>query len=213
MLEHIRRKTTCNAAIRWARWRMRNSGLTALFANRPSDAIPPSGYDLWCLYRTVRRRFTASAVEYGAGCSTLVIAEALHRNGVGHLVSFEANPRWAAQIERDIPPYLRSRITLVHSPIEVIEIDGERCHRFRDPLPHGAPDFVYLDGPHPLDIPGWAGPELAADPVIIEEKLAPHSQIMVDARLANVAFLKRHLKRNYRVWHHDIFKVTVFSLK
>ena len=77
LLEKIRRRTTCSAALRWARWNVERVGISALLADRPSDAIRPQPYDLWNLYRTVRWRTPRVTMEFGVGCSTIAIAAAL----------------------------------------------------------------------------------------------------------------------------------------
>jgi hypothetical protein len=93
-IEKLHRKTTCGAALRWSRWNMERSGLNSMFRDRPSNAIGPSGYDLWNLYRTVRSRKPRTVLEIGVGCSTLVLAEAVARNRIGHVFTADASQHW-----------------------------------------------------------------------------------------------------------------------
>ncbi len=72
------------------------------------------------------------------------------------------------------------------------------------------PDFSYLDGPSPYDVPDWNGQEvLAADPLFYFSK--PGSILMIDARFKNVAFLDRHLTGKYRKISEEIFKITTYQ--
>jgi hypothetical protein len=153
-------------------------------------------------------------LEIGVGCSTLVLAEAVARNKVGHVFTVDASRHWIAVTQRDTPARLRDFITFVHSPLESLTYGGELCSRYTN-LPDVMPDFLYLDAPSNSDIPDWpkGRPEHAVDPVLIESKLQPGFCMIVDARQANVAFLKRCLRRTYDVWHHDIFKITRFDLR
>jgi hypothetical protein len=191
---------------------MENSGLNALFAGRPADAIPPSAYDLWMLYRDVRQLKPKIIFEYGVGCSTYVMAEAARRNGAGRVINFEANEKWIEIAERDTPANLRNLITYRRDPIEVTAIDGDPCHRFVSDV-DVVPDFIYLDGPNWNDVPGWPYRyAIAGNPAFLEPSLKPGFRMIVDARAENTAFLKRNLKRKYRIKYHDIFKVTTFDL-
>lgn len=192
---------------------MERDGLNALFKSRPADAIPPSGYDLWALYRSVRAQQPRVCVEFGAGSSTLLIAETLRRNGGGHLYSYEANARWAEQINVDLPAHLKPFVTIMHTPVSVTEHKGEMCHVHSGLLARKI-DFLFLDGPHPSDIPGWPQgvAEVAVDPLLLEPNFNDRFRMIVDARLKNLDFLKRHLTRRYKIKHHDIFKWTTFDL-
>ena len=212
-VETLRRKTTCNAALRWARWRIKTSGLAALFADRPRDAIPPSSYDLWMLYRHIRQLKPKIIFEYGVGCSTYVMAEALRRNSTGHLINFDTSEKWIDIAERGTPAQLQDLITYQRDKTEVTDIDGDPCFHFVSGV-DAVPDFIYLDGPEWDDVPGWPFDyAVAGDPVFLESGLKPGFQMIVDARAENVAFLRRHLRRRYRIKYHDIFKVTTFDLR
>lgn len=52
---------------------------------------------LLMLHEHVRQRRPRLVVEFGSGCSTVVIADALRQNGFGKLVSFEHSSDYAAQ--------------------------------------------------------------------------------------------------------------------
>jgi len=213
VLEKIRRKTTCSAALRWARYRMQQTGLNDLFAGRPKDAIPPQSYDLWNLYTNVRRRTPKTIVEFGCGCSSLVMAAALEKNGPstssGHLYTIDASRYWLETVCATFPTRLRPYATFWHTDIEA----NGFTHRYRTLPDVQSIDLLYLDGPSPDDVPGWEGKHpMALDPVLLEDRFNAGFRMIVDSRRANVAMLRDKLKRKYRVRTHGIFGVTTFDL-
>jgi hypothetical protein len=191
---------------------MERSGLNDLLRARPSEAIAPQGYDLWNLYREIRRFKPKKVLELGVGCSTLVMAEALRRNGSGHLWTVDGSQHWLDVTQKDLPANLQSVATLIRSDCEIVNVDGERAHRFTG-IPDEPFDMVYVDGPNAPEVPGWGADELAAaaDPILRETSLSPSLRIIVDARTRNVELLKRHLRRRYSVKTHPLFKVTTFA--
>jgi hypothetical protein len=151
-------------------------------------------------------------LEFGVGCSTYVIAEALHRNSHGVLHSVDANASWIAEIESRIPVHLREHVSLHFSELATTEIAGEPCHVYKT-VPEIPIDFLYLDGPDTRDIPSWTHKPIAADPIVLEDRFRPWFRMMVDKRPANVAFLKRHLRRRYQIKSDDLFRNTFFLLR
>lgn len=212
MWDRIRRKTYGSAAIRWTRWQMQRHGLNELFALRPEDAKPPQSFDLWNLYSNVRGRRPSLTLEFGCGCSTLVMAEAMHRNGSGKLIVLEADQRWIDASEKELPLRLRSIVEYRHAPLSMTDIEGEACHVYSG-LPTGPIDLLYLDGPDPAHVPGWTADPVSGDPVILENQFSPGFRMIVDSRKKNVAFLKRRLKRTYKVSTNSLFGVSHFDLR
>lgn len=210
----LNRLTIGNAALLWARWQMQRSGLSQMFKDRPQDAIEPQNYDLWNLYSSVRKLRPRIVLEFGVGCSSYVLAAAVRRNGTGHVVTVDANMHWLDVTQRQFPAQLRDCITFIHSPLEIVQYPDAICSRYAR-LPDVSPDFVYLDGPSGSDIPGWpVGRAVCADdPVQLEPRFSPGFRMVVDGRLENVAFLERHLKRDYRVRQDGFFKLTTFDLR
>ncbi len=212
LITKIKRKTIGSLAIRWSRMQMQRHRLNELFADRPSDAIAPQPVDLWNLYREVAVYKPQRVLEFGVGYSTSILAEALHRNGAGHLYSVDADARWLEASKLALPERLWPHVTFIRSPVVAMDYQGERCHRYTD-VPELPYDLIYLDAPAPGDVQGWPdGMEVvAADPVLMEMSLTPAARIVVDGRLKNVEFLKRHLQRQYRVCTNTLFKVTTFA--
>jgi hypothetical protein len=210
-LAEFEQRAVVSVAFRSLRLVMRAAGLAQLLDDRPADALRWSPVTLWTLYRHVRARRPHAVVELGTGCSTVIIGEALRRNGAGHLISVDANARWLGETEKNLPPALRPFVTLLHSPVLIEEIDGEPCHRF-SLLPDQSLDFLYVDGPGPKDVPGWQGKVVAADPIHLEARFNPGFRMVVDKRSRNVTFLRRHLRRSYRVGENRRFGLTRFEL-
>ena len=79
---------------------------------RPPDAFPPDAADLWYLYRLVRTHKPLVILEFGSGCSTAVLTQALFDNGaesggrVGHLYSLDTVEYWAGVTETSMPKHL-----------------------------------------------------------------------------------------------------------
>lgn len=197
------------------------SGLRAVFEGLPADpsAIPPDINDLVRLHRLIRQRPCVTALEFGIGCSTIVLAHAMDENEREHgellrarltrntqlfqVFSVDANQRWIGHTEGRIPSYLAPRVHLTHSTVSATTFGGRLCHTY-DNLPDVVPDFIYLDGPDPADVAGsvhglsFSAPErtvMAADILLMEATLLPGTVIVVDGRENNVRFLTRNLQR------------------
>jgi hypothetical protein len=210
-LRAFQRRAIGSARYRWALQRLRWLGIVRLLGDRPADAIPVSPVDMLLLYRSIRARRPKVVMEFGTGNSTLVIAEALRRNGAGHLLSVDTSRRWIGETEKNMPAQLRPFVTLHHSPCARDATDSEPCHRYLD-LPDRPLDFLFLDGPDPGDVADWTGHPIASDPVHLEHRFNPGFRMLIDARKANTAFLKRRLKRSYRISEDRRFKLTILDL-
>ena len=73
----------------WCKIRMRR--FESLLNLRPSHAIDPNYAVLYLLYRMVRKKKPRIVLEFGSGCSTVILAEALKDNGEGFLFSLESD--------------------------------------------------------------------------------------------------------------------------
>ncbi len=185
------------------------TGLNQLFTDWPG--LPPQPDDLYRLYRNIRRRKPEYVVEYGSGCSTIVMAAALCANGQGRLFTYEANSKWLVNTDNCTPEHLRRFVTLIHAPTYAIGWHGIACHRYeRDPA--WPIDFMYLDGPDPADIDGWEGAPLAIDPILHEPKFRPGFRLIVDGRAPNAKLLEKHFKRHYLVEHDRKRRFSTFTL-
>jgi hypothetical protein len=198
----------------WARRQLAPRGLLALLTNRPATAYPPDVVDLWFLYRQVRARKSRCVLEFGAGCSTVILAQALadNRNG-GRLYSVDTVPYWAETTWARMPPHLQTLATVTSSELASVTIGGDRVLRHVQ-LPNVTPDFVYVDGPDFQDFSHLADVPAACDVLDLEPNLPSNVYIVIDGRARNTQFLKDHLRGRYcqrRNWPHEYWRTHVLE--
>jgi len=100
----------------WAGHQLRQHGaldvLLTFHAARPSGANFADLTDLWFLYRMIRQRKPRTLLEFGSGCSTVILAQALWNNQChsadrgGYLYSIDADPYWADATAKAMPAHL-----------------------------------------------------------------------------------------------------------
>ncbi|HEU4728856.1 MAG TPA: class I SAM-dependent methyltransferase [Kofleriaceae bacterium] len=118
-------------------------------------------------------------VETGSGVSTLVIAYCLEKLGRGRVVALEHDAGYAAATRAELERHgLSSYATVVHAPLEPLELDGER-HRWyaRAALADLPPiDLVVDDGP-----PRYLGDMLRyASLPVLASRMAPRGVFVLD---------------------------------
>ena len=110
------RRTLLAMLDRQARRGFRQRGHRYLFDRRRPDARPPGWSDLWFLYMATTVLKPAMVLEFGSGCSTLAIGQALAENAnagsPGRLVALEAEPDWAAATLAMLPAYMAPLVEL-----------------------------------------------------------------------------------------------------
>jgi hypothetical protein len=199
---------------RWCRWQLQRRGLLALLANRPTTAYAPYCEDLWLLYRLVRKLKPQCVLEFGAGCSTVAMAQAIHENGTGHLYSVDAVEYWARVTSELMPKHLQSVTTCSATEMVAVEIGGTRALRHAV-VPDVVPDLIFLDGPDFQDF-HLGTTDAVSDPVDMERHFKAGFCMVVDGRVENTNFLRSHLKRRYSVTHHwpqEPWETTIFRLQ
>jgi hypothetical protein len=181
----------------WSRYQLNRYGCLNLLASRPPNAYPPDCTDLWFLYRQVRQRKPRCVLEFGSGCSTVILAQALWENrrdnpkDGGFLYSVDADAYWADVTVKTMPGHLRDVCDVRHSELVEVEYAGTPGYRHAE-VPDVAPDFLYLDGPD-----FTPGRQVAVDVVDLEPRFPAHFFMVVDGRWTNCKFLNRHLKEKY----------------
>lgn len=205
----------------WYRWvtkrserQLRKRGYLDFLAHRPSEALPPRFADLWFLYQTVRHRKPRYILEFGSGCSTVILAQALWDNQRksptkkcdGFLYSVEADPYWADVTAKSVPAHLRGLCEVRYSPL--LEVEYMKTPAFQHAeIPNIAPDFVYLDGPCLT-----RERQVAVDVLNMEGRFPPGFCMVVDGRWINAMFLRQHLKRQYVFKPKWLFGQSIFEL-
>lgn len=177
-----------------------------LFRTRPAEAIPPEYTDLWFLYRIARKRRPGIILEFGSGCSTLILAQALKENGSGFLYSLDSSPYWTEINNGCIPPILKQFCEIRYSPVIEESYNGTPVFKYAD-VPDVIPNFVYLDGP-----PLTERIQVAADLLDIEECFPRDFCMVIDGRIKNAYFLKQNFKRDYVFKRRDLFKNFIFEV-
>ena len=184
-------------------------GYHRLFDLRPPNSIPPVWGDLWHLYQTVLERKPSLILEFGSGCSTIIMAQGLVDNGTkdpAKIVSLESESRWAKISETTIPDALGQFVEIIVAPVDKAEHSGVPVWRHQN-VPVGAPDLVYLDGPALTP-----DRKIAVDMLDMEDRLAPGTRLIVDGRSRNCRFLADEFSRRWsRSWNR-FTKQTTFDL-
>ncbi len=197
---------------RCAEYQLRQRGYLDFLKHRPPDAILPDFCDLWFLYKTVRHRNPRFILEFGSGCSTIVLTQALWDNrresskNSGYLYSIEEDPYWTEVTAKSMPEYLEGLCEIWYSSLLEVDYKGIPAFRYAK-IPNITPELIYLDGP-------TLTPErqVAVDVLDIEERFQPGFCIVVDGRIQNTMFLRKYLKRQYIFKHRRLFFNSVFKL-
>jgi hypothetical protein len=204
----------------------------------PENRVPfrPDAIDLARLHKTIRDRRVVTALEFGVGYSTLVMADALMKNERDYgeyvranlrrrdafkLYAIDADPSFIDLTKGMIPTELNDIIEFQFSAVSVSTFN-DRVATYYDRLPNICPDFIYLDAPdqfipngdvrgistnHPDRMP------MSADVLAFEHFLTPGTLLIVDGRTANARFLKANLQRSWEYTHDESADIHTFELK
>lgn len=181
---------------RWAEWRLGKVVDPAVWRRRPQDACPPCFFDLWNLYRLVRQKRPRIVMEFGAGCSTVVLAEALAKNSQegwpSYCYSLDESEYWADAAREMLSDRQRRFCEVWYSPVEPKSYTGMPGWRYTRKPAGVVPDLIYLDGP-------GLTPErqVAVDVLEMEPLLPVHCCVVVDARWVNAFWMRYHLKEHW----------------
>jgi hypothetical protein len=183
------------------------------------DEISAIPFDLYNLHKTVIERKPKCILKFGVGFSTLVLCHALMSNRQGRLYSVDTSEEWLENTRAKLPN--DAPVDLIHSSATAKEINGELCHTF-DHITDVIPNMVYLDGPYGPDVQGAINglsfngtsrrTEISADMLLLESTLPASFILVVDGRDRNQAFLRRNLKRHYKIKSRPALKFTTFEL-
>lgn len=180
--------------------------------------------DLVYLHKLVRSKKSFTSLEFGVGFSTIVIAHAHYMNKIEfdsltikkelrnsqlfkHFV-VESNEFWLANTKANFPETLKDFVSFNFSECRINLYNGQICSLY-DSIPNIVPDFIYLDGPDPLDVKGeinginFSCKErtiISGDILLLESTLLPGTNILVDGRVNNCRFLKNNFKRNFKFY-------------
>lgn len=186
--------------------KMQRAGFAKYYDNDrfPVGAYAPDWADLWNIYSLVKARKPNRIMEFGAGCSTLMIAQAVHEieRETGHrpeFRSYDESEYWVGKLRNYFPPHLLPYCSLEHRQTEVIEVGGRPTITFRDLPKDFRPNFVYVDGPLGRPEAPFISVALA-----MEDNAPDDYFILVDGLGKTFQFMRQHLKYRYRFTENPI---------
>ncbi len=216
-----------------AEWIDRIAGTSATDTATVPTPYGPELDDLHHLYALARRWAIVSALEFGSGWSTAVLALAIEENersfdggyDVRHpnpfrLLSVDVSADYSAQAVQRLPDDVRRCVIPHVTGARLVEYDG-RWASLYDDLPPFVADLIYLDGPEPGQVQGTSdgfvledphGLPNSADLLRLEPMLWPETVVIVDGRTANARFLHANLQRSWQTLRDPYGDRTTFFL-
>ncbi len=195
--------------------------------------LPVQIEDLIRIHFLIRKFKVITALEFGSGKSTIVIADALMRNRNEYkdfvsknlrknnkfeLHTVETSDIWAKKTSLQIPEKLKLIVNFSVTDVNMSVVNSKICTLYDD-LPNITPDFIYLDGPdqyaplnsingistsHPDRLP------MVADLVRIEYFLLPGTVILVDGRTSNSMFMLNNFQQDWSYKHYEDQDISIF---
>jgi len=205
--------------------------------NIKTGEFSPELNDLYILHQLIILNKRLTVLEFGTGWSTLVIQHALNINKI----RFNNSAKKVRKINKfktfvvdDSKKYLnisKKRIKKVlgksnnckfqFSKCNMTMVNGKYASEYQK-LPLCNPDFIYLDGPNPMNtkkkINGFTTAHedlmpMSCDILKFEHFLIPGTIILIDGRTANARFLKSNFQRNWEYLHDKKNDQNLFYLK
>ena len=189
---------------------LEQEGVFSFIDKGDKQEFDPGYLKLANLYKLIKVRKPKVVLEFGVGFSTIVMAAALKNNHDmcnrgGHLYTVDAEKHWLNNTENKIPSELKTYVTFHYSPVKIINLNNQLCSCYES-LPNICPNFVFSDGPDPLDVIGNVNglnfndgrPVVAADILLYESSAPRDFFIFVDGRWRNCNFLKNNLEGKFK---------------
>ena len=189
----------------------------------------PDYLDLFSIYQTIYLNNRTTILEFGSGCSTLVMAQCLSdlkkkfskeikriRRANPFELFFVENEKKYLKYTKDSLRMLKlnTKINPYFSEVEMSTFQDLYCTEYKK-LPRCNPDFIYLDGPGQDKVKKNINNftiannidmcPMASDILKFEFFLLPGTIIMVDGRGQNTLFLRKNLKRNWKYKYIEHF--------
>ena len=194
----------------------------------------PDLIDLCRLHRFVIENKRTTILEFGAGWSTWVFADALsklkskysddvrelRRNNPFELHVVDDEAEFIHIAESRIPEQIKDIVTF-YEKAAIMGTFSDRICTFYESLPHLSPDLIYVDAPNQFnvkgDISGWSTRHkdmmpMTGDLLRIEHFLTPGTIVVFDGRAANARFVLANLQRRWEYKYDDEYDQHVFVL-
>tara|TARA_B110000008_G_C16797947_1_gene495428 strand:+ start:32 stop:808 length:777 start_codon:yes stop_codon:yes gene_type:complete len=195
-----------------------NKNFIKYFIKGHENEIISDFIDLKNLYSLIRKRKPKCVIEFGSGFSTIAICLALKDNQtedniLGRLFSIDGNQEWIKNTENKVDDDLKKFVTFHYSKSKITNYNGQIAS-LHESLPDVSPNFIYLDGPSPLDVGGDINGisfnsknletqnirRIVAADVLLYESTAPADFfVLLDRRYTNANFLEKNLIYKYNV--------------
>lgn len=168
------------------------------FADHPDAAAIMGLGNARALYRLVRDRKPKACVDLGTGIGTsaAVVASAMEENGIGEVYSLEHLKRLLPIAESLIPPEIRSRISLMYSPVCTRDYKGQEWVCYTKHPPCSNVDLVVIDGPPQNFVRTRRGDIISrpcGDILRLMPKMTSDAVVFVDGRHVTVKALRKAL--------------------
>ena len=186
----------------------------------------PDIEDLVILHKLIIKHKITSVMEFGAGYSTIIMADAIFKNLKKNKInidkkigvhSCEANKNYFKKLK--IPNELKNLIKINYSKVVMTNFNSRLCTVYKK-IPRISPQLIYLDGPDLYSVKNTINNfstnfdecvPMSADILLIEPFLLPGTIIVVDGRCLMLVF-----ENNFqRKWKKTVYKkidLTTFIL-
>jgi hypothetical protein len=195
----------------------------------------PDCDDLIRLHYIIRKRKVITALEFGVGWSTIIMAHAIklnkqdylgeilgkiRRENPFHLYCVDTEKKYLDITKRNMPKQLHQVVTFCDSQAYLTTFNGRICGRLNK-IPNICPDFVYSDGPSFLSIKGnidgismthMDRTIITSDLLQMESLFLPRTLILFDGQTNNARFHKSNFQRNWKMDHYVKEDITTFEL-
>lgn len=183
---------------------MNLKSLYQLYASHPEGAWVPHPENARELFAFVKEHPVKNILEFGTGigCSTAILALALHEKGEGGMIhTVEQDEKCLKLAQELLPEEFKPYVTFHKSEPRVWTTEHIPHQDFStfETLPEGDFDFILVDGPGPwvkedklIDLPNGDVMKL-----LIEDRLKAGTLIAWDGRVIALALLERYFGSNF----------------
>jgi hypothetical protein len=199
------------------------------------DPFMPDCDDLIRLHYIIRSRKVMTVLELGVGWSTIIMADALHKNRMDYfdqikdtlrrvdpftIYTVDTEKKYVDITKKNLPKKLKKHVQFFTTSAYLTTFNERICGRLKK-IPNICPDFIYSDGPSFRSINGEINGVkmdhqdrtiITADLISIEPFLLPGTLILFDGQTNNARFHKNNFQRSWEYKHFKKEDLSVFEL-